>query len=162
MDEWQILSHLVPPNIVQVSNIKTLGRRDFDLIQVWNSTTCSNNNLEDLENFIKNARSSGSIPYLSHSRSTSPSSFFNTQRLCFEIVIENFHEGPNADPLKLIIQGTAGIGKSYLIHCIGHEFSMHSINGKIPLLLLVPIGVASFNIRAKTIQSALRIPSKYF
>ena len=151
-----------PPNTIQVSNIDTLGDKDFDLIHAWNNTTGLNSNLEDPTYFIKNARSIGSIPDLSHSRSASPSSFSDKQRLCFETVIEHFHEGPNADPLKMIIQGTAGIGKYYLIHCIGHEFSMHSINGKIPLLLLAPTGLVAFNIRAKTIHSAFRIPIKDF
>ena len=53
MDEWEMLSRLVPPNIVQVSDIDTLGRRDFDLIHAWNSTTGSNRNLEDPIDFIK-------------------------------------------------------------------------------------------------------------
>ena len=39
MDEWEMLSHLVPPNTVQVSDIDTLGHKDFDLIHAWNSTT---------------------------------------------------------------------------------------------------------------------------
>ena len=107
---------------VQVSDIDTLGCRDFDLIHAWNSTIGSNSNLEDPTYFIKNACSRGSIPDLLHSRSPSPSSFSNKQRLCFETVIEHFHEGPNAHPLKMIIQGTAGTGKSYLIHCISHDF----------------------------------------
>ena len=115
MDEWEMLSQLVPPNIVQVSDIETLGRRDFDLINVWNSTTCSNKNLEDPPYFIRYVRSSGSIPDLFHSRSTSPSSFSDKQCICSEFVIENFNEGPNANPLKMIIQGTAGTGKYYLI-----------------------------------------------
>ena len=45
MDEWEIVSRLVPPNIVQVSDIETLGHRYFDLIHAWNSTTGSNSNL---------------------------------------------------------------------------------------------------------------------
>ena len=108
MDEWEMLSRLVPPNTVQVSDIDTLGHRGFDLIHAWNSTTGSNSNLEDPTYFIKNARSKGSIPDLSHSRSASPSSFFDKQRLCFETVIEHFHEGPNAHPLKMIIRGIVG------------------------------------------------------
>ena len=108
MDEWEMLSRLVPPNTIQVSHIDTLGHRDFDLIHAWNSTTGSNNNLEDPKNFIKKSRSRGSIPDLSHSRLASPSSFSNKKHLCFEFVIEHFNEGPNVDPIKMIIQGTLG------------------------------------------------------
>ena len=37
---------------------------------------------------------------------------------------------------------------------------MHSANGRSPLLLVEPTRVASFNIRARTIHSSLRIPIK--
>ena len=32
MDEWEIVSRPIPPNIVQVSGIETLGCTEFDLI----------------------------------------------------------------------------------------------------------------------------------
>ena len=73
MDEWEMLSRLVPPNTIQVLDIDTLGHIDFDLIHAWNSTTGSNRNLEDPTYFIKNGHSRGLIPDLSHSRSAPPS-----------------------------------------------------------------------------------------
>ena len=100
------------------------------------------------------------MPYVSHSISSTLSSFFDKQCLCFEAIIKHLNEGLNAEPLKMIIQGTAGTRNSYLIHCISQEFSLHSRNGIIPLLLLAPTGVVSFNISVKTIHSTLRIPLK--
>ena len=132
------------------------------MIHTWSSTTVSNNNLEDPTHFIKHARLSVSMLDVSHSTSSTPSSFFDKQHLFFEAIIEHFNEGLNANPLKMIIQGSAGTEKSYLIHCISQEFSLHLRNGKIHLLLLAPTGVSSFNIRAKMINSALRIPIKDF
>jgi len=38
----------------------------------------------------------------------------------------------------MIVEGTAGTGKSYLIHCISKELNSHSINGNSPFLLLTP------------------------
>ena len=35
MDEWEMLSHLVPPNTIQVSDIETLSHRVFDLVHMW-------------------------------------------------------------------------------------------------------------------------------
>ena len=35
MDEWEMLSHLVPPNTIQVSHIETLRHRVFYLVHVW-------------------------------------------------------------------------------------------------------------------------------
>jgi DNA replication protein DnaC len=76
-------------------------------------------------------------------------SFYNTQ-LNMNIV----------NLFYMIIQGTAGTGKSFLIHCISHALSTSSANGNSPLLLLAPTGIAAFNIHAKTIHSALKIPIK--
>ncbi|XP_059064840.1 uncharacterized protein LOC131856900 [Cryptomeria japonica] len=63
-------------------------------------------------------------------------------------------------PLKMIVQGTAGTGKSHLITSIKSALKRSAPNGQSPLLLLAPTGVAAFNIQASTIHSALRIPIK--
>ena len=60
----------------------------------------------------------------------------------------------------MIIQGTVGTGKSYLIHCISHALASSTTSEKSPLLLLAPIGIVAFNIHAKTIHSDLKIPIK--
>ena len=60
----------------------------------------------------------------------------------------------------MIIQGTVGTGKSFLIHCIFEDLSNFSSDGRIPLLLLAPTGIVAFNIHAKTIHLALKIPIK--
>ena len=60
----------------------------------------------------------------------------------------------------MIIQGTAGTGKSYLIGAIKNTLDSVSLPGKSPLLLLAPTGVAAFNISATTIHSALHISIK--
>ena len=143
-------------------HIETLGHRYLDLIHAWNSNIDSNKNLEYPIDFIKNAHSGVSMRDVSHSRSSTPSSFSNKKHLCFEAIIKHFNEGPNENPLKMIIQGIAWNGKSYLIHCISQEFSLHSRNRKLPLLLVAPTRVVSFNIRAKMIHSALRIPIRDF
>jgi hypothetical protein len=66
--------------------------------------------------------------------------------------------GGHREPLRMIIQGTVGTGKSYLIGAIKHAMEIDSLPNKSPLLLLAPIGVATFNISASTIHSALCIP----
>lgn len=59
----------------------------------------------------------------------------------------------------MIIQGTTGTGKSYLIGCIKQAFQ-HTMNP--PLLLLAPTVVPPFNIQASTIHAALLIPINQF
>ncbi|EXX67382.1 hypothetical protein RirG_114900 [Rhizophagus irregularis DAOM 197198w] len=55
--------------------------------------------------------------------------------------------------------GTAGTGKSYLIMAIRNM--LHEMAGnetKTPLLVLAPTGLSAFNIRGRTVHSALSIP----
>ena len=60
----------------------------------------------------------------------------------------------------MIIQGTVGTRKSYLIHYISHALASSMTSEKGPLLLLAPTAVVAFNIHAKTIHLALKIPIK--
>ena len=60
----------------------------------------------------------------------------------------------------MIIQGTAGKGKSYLISTIKKALSSQGTYGHRPLLLLAPTGVVAFNIHATTIHATLPIPRK--
>ncbi|XP_057815498.2 uncharacterized protein LOC131029117 [Cryptomeria japonica] len=58
----------------------------------------------------------------------------------------------------MIVQGTAGTGKSFLIDCIRRELNISPPMTENPLLVLAPTGVAAFNIQATTIHAGLRIP----
>ena len=70
----------------------------------------------------------------------------------------HYNQGEHVMPLCMIIQGTTGIGKSYLIQAIRQALYDASTPQHSPLLLLAPTGIASFNIGASTIHSTLRIP----
>ena len=63
-------------------------------------------------------------------------------------------------PLYMIIQGTTGTRKSYLIHCIRNALNNNGLPHKGKLLVLAPIGVSAFNIHASTIDMVLKIPIK--
>ena len=59
---------------------------------------------------------------------------------------------PQADPLAMLVLGTAGTGKSYLIHCL-HQLLGQSVT------LLAPTGVAAVNIGGATLHSHLLFPN---
>ena len=61
----------------------------------------------------------------------------------------------------MIIQGTTGTGKSYLIGTIKNALSCQVIVGHSPLLHLDPTGIVAFNMHTTTIHARLRIPIKY-
>ena len=64
--EWQLFSRLVPPNSVNVSDLHTLGRRDFDISFDWKSTIVYDDVVEESINFIRNGQSRGDIFDLSN------------------------------------------------------------------------------------------------
>ena len=84
------------------------------------------------------------------------------QQKAVDIILKHYHSNEVENPLFMIIQGTMGIGKSYLIGAINQSLQMASMTNPSPLLLLAPTGVATFNIGASTIHSKLWIPITYF
>ena len=60
----------------------------------------------------------------------------------------------------MIIQGTNGTRKSYLIPYKYHVLATSTTNEKTPIVLHDPIWIYAFNIHAKTIHSTIKIPIK--
>ena len=75
--------------------------------------------------------------------------------MALDIILQHSKQQGTKEPLRMIIQGTAGTGKSYLINTIKKALYSQAVAGHNPLLLLAPIGVASFNIHATTIHTGL-------
>jgi len=62
-------------------------------------------------------------------------------------------EMDNPNPLQMIISGTAGMGKSYLTHCI-----QLLLQDKVHIV--APTGVAAFNLDGTTLHSLLSLPTR--
>ena len=78
----------------------------------------------------------------------------SSTKLDVYIAVKNHYESiNNPPPLHMIVTGTAGTGKSYLIHCLQlllkHDFKVAA-----------PTGVASFIIDGKTLHTLLHLPTK--
>ena len=78
-EELKLLSRLVPPNNVNVSDLHTLGRRDFDICFDWEKTTISNDVAKEAIYFLRNAQSRGHIVENIHHSSVYPSSLADKQ-----------------------------------------------------------------------------------
>lgn len=80
--------------------------------------------------------------------------------LDFDIILRHSVKNEHHDPLRIIVQGTSQTSKSCLIHSIFHALSNLMENGNSHFLLLAPIGIITFNMHAKIVQLALKIPMK--
>ena len=65
---------------------------------------------------------------------------------------QQFITGCNPSPLHMIVSGTAGTGKSYLISAIKQGLGDSCV-------LTATTGMAAFNICGKTIYSCLQLPA---
>lgn len=76
-------------------------------------------------------------------------------------IIEQHHLGlPSSPSLRMIIQGTIGTGKSFLIDRILRALNRSSSQKMNHLLILAPKRVVAYNVRASIVHTTLRIPIK--
>uniref|UniRef100_A0A1X7U1S2 ATP-dependent DNA helicase n=1 Tax=Amphimedon queenslandica TaxID=400682 RepID=A0A1X7U1S2_AMPQE len=79
-----------------------------------------------------------------------PDNLQGRQRDVYDTVKAHFESG-NDDPLHIIVNGTAGTGKSYLINCLRLLLGTS-------LKVAAPTGVAAFIIEGRTLHSLLHLP----
>lgn len=78
--------------------------------------------------------------------------FLQGKQLQVYTVVQQHFEATNPPPLRMIITGTAGTGKSYLIHCL-----RLLLPNKVEIA--APTGVAAFNVGGRTLHSLLSLPT---
>jgi hypothetical protein len=137
-----------------------LGLQEIDTSHPWDQHKVSHDTLDTTPSFINYHQSITTVLQEMNPLCPSRSTFSTNQHTAFDIIMHHLQAKEPKEPLKMIIQGTAGIGKSYLIHYIKETLSSQAPSGHSPLLLLAPTGVATFNIYATTIHVGLRIPIK--
>ena len=62
-------------------------------------------------------------------------------------------QAEDPEPLRMIVSGTAGTGKSFLIHCLKALLLDR-------LRVMAPTGVAAFNVGSVTLHSLLHLPTR--
>ncbi|XP_059064231.1 uncharacterized protein LOC131856450 [Cryptomeria japonica] len=157
-NEWQVLSASYPGLPLHLDELDMLGQHDIDLKNDWGVHHFSPQEKEIATNFIHSNRRTFQPHHVLQQQSQN--NLCIQQQKAYDIVISHLHATSLQAPLKMIVQGTAGTGKSHLITSIKSALKRSAPNGQSPLLLLAPTGVAAVNIQASTIHSALRIPIK--
>ncbi|CAG8821888.1 19167_t:CDS:1, partial [Cetraspora pellucida] len=161
--DWMLLAEMGPNAVIDSSC--DLGTRDMDRNHRWvddaRQRYCDTD-LANIDHFISQASSNNQINDANLNSVIVDYQTLNEKQMAvFKHVESHFYSvlaGCQVEPLRVIIMGTAGTGKSYLIKAIrGLLMQMTGIESMSPVLVLAPTGVAAFNINGRTIHSALSI-----
>ena len=106
--------------------------------------------LEELPTFLSRHRQTAAPR--TYTTTADPQLLQGKQLLAYKLVKQHL-EGNGSLPLQLIVSGTAGTGKSFLINCLRLLLRDN-------LCVAAPTGVAAFNVDGSTLHSLLSLPTK--
>ncbi|XP_057856712.2 uncharacterized protein LOC131066055 [Cryptomeria japonica] len=146
-------------NKINVNDFQMLGRRDYDINFDWHAPYPTDPLHHTVVTFISTNKINCQ-PSILQPASPPTTSFplASKQKIALELILAHYASPGTPPPLYMLIQGTAGTGKSYLIQCIRNRLNLSTNIQLNPLLVLAPTGVSAYNIQATTIHAALRIP----
>ena len=116
----------------------------------WTLASQSYPNVEEAPSFISQQRQAAGEHVFT--TSANPQNLRGKQLQVYTTVHQHY-EAVNPQPLRMIVSGTAGTGKSYLIHCL-RLFLKHQLS------VSAPTGVAAFNVDGHTLHSLLSLPTR--
>jgi PIF1-like helicase len=149
-DDYQLLMNLTRHTH---DSLPLLGGREIDVIHRWPSSW-HGWQFDNLVSWLLETKECTQITPLAvaplHAFSLSPK-----QRLAFDIVQDHCFGNFYDDQLLMIVIGTAGTGKSFLIDSIRSLFADR--NASQSLKITAPTGIAAANISGSTIFSLLSI-----
>lgn len=163
--DWMHLAEMGPN--VRINPLSDLGTRDMDRNHDWvheGREHYSDADIAIASNFISNALGKDqNHEYRSEEGNLIDVQTLNEkQKLIFDRIETHYNDilmDKEVEPLRMIVMGTAGTGKSYLIRAIRERLRTTARScSKSPVIVIAPTGVASFNINGATIHSTLSIP----
>ena len=114
----------------------------------WTSAVQSYPNVEEATSFIPQLRQRSRERVFT---TTADPVSLQGKQLQVYTTIQQHRISINPPPLRMTVSGTAGTGKSYLIHCL-QLLLQHQ------LCVAAPTGVAAFNVNGHTLHSLLSLP----
>ena len=118
----------------------------------WSLAAKAYPDLQDMPSFISQQRQQ--VVTQPSSNRASPDNLQGKQLQAYSAVREHFESNDiSRQPLRMVVSGTAGTGKSYLIQCLKLLLKDH-------LCVAAPTGVAAFNVDGYTLHSLLSLPIK--
>ena len=116
----------------------------------WTLSSRLYSNLHEMSSFIATHRQS--TTQITYTNNVNPNLLQAKQLQVYNSVSQHL-EVNDTTPLYMIVTGTAGTGKSYLINCL-------KLLLQEKLRVAAPTGVASYNIEGHTLHSLFNLPTK--
>ena len=116
----------------------------------WTLAAQSYPNLNESPSFI--SRQQQAVERYTFTTTADSSNLYGKQLQVYTIVHEHF-EATSQPPLRMIVCGTAGTGKPYVIHCLRLLLQDQ-------VCVAATTGVAAFNVEGHTLHSLLSLPIK--
>ena len=116
----------------------------------WTSSSRLYTNIAQIPSFISSNRQLATHQLLNNN--ADPAQLQAKQLQAYNCVHQHFVNG-STSPLHIIISGTAGTGKSYLINCL-------KVLLQDQLRVCAPTGVASYNIQGYTCHTLFSLPTR--
>ena len=116
----------------------------------WTRAALAYTNIEEMPSFISWQRESAAQRPFTTSADHRQ---LQGKQLQVYTIVQQHMEAETPPPLRMIVSGTAGTGKSYIIHCLRLLLGDR-------VRVAAPTGVAAFNIEGHTLHSLLSLPTK--
>ncbi len=143
VEEWMMLCQLHP-------QLQCTDQLPSNVSIDWTEATRAYPNIEEAPTFVSRHREA-SMPQ-PFTTSADPEQLQGKQRQAYNVVHHHLFNS-RAQPLHMVVSGTAGTGKSYLIHCL-RLLLQDSVR------VVAPTGVAAFNVDGFTLHSLLDLPTR--
>ena len=144
--DWMYLAEMGPNS--KIESMTNLGTRDMDRNHDWINESKQNYSITDIAtaaDFVKEASNKARDDDREEIIDTIDYQSLNeNQQKVFKRIETHYNDiiiGKKVEPLRILVMGTAGTGKSYLIKAIREQLCKMAGKERNPILVIAPTGV---------------------
>lgn len=164
-EDWQLYAGMMPNGPIPIFEHGDIGNRPLD--QGWDPSAGRSRwqDVNQMAGYIQEQkRARGVDADEEMGGMVDVDTLAVEQRAVYDAYVDAYRQildGHEVPPLHLNIDGTAGCGKTYLIHAICQTLRRMAVENARPdpVRVMAPSGVAALNINGRTCHSAFAIPA---